>query len=104
MLVTAVDGSQPRFSLPHYRARVAESAGRRSPVITLEAAAPSPSAGLDSALVFQLTSQQRPALFDVDFTTGTEPEKCPFISSHVDDVTLLFTVAKGESRHLLFFH
>ena len=68
--MTSVDGTQPRFSQPHYWARVAESAERRTPVITLEAAAPSPASTLESALVFQLTSTEQPALFDVDFTTG----------------------------------
>ncbi|XP_043247503.1 fat-like cadherin-related tumor suppressor homolog, partial [Amphibalanus amphitrite] len=72
VLVTTVDGTQPRFSQPHYWARVSEAAERRTPVLTVEAAAPSPSAAaqLGSPLVFQLSSAEQPALFDVDFTTG----------------------------------
>ncbi|XP_037068714.1 protocadherin Fat 1-like [Pollicipes pollicipes] len=65
VLVTTVDGSQPRFSQPHYWAHVAESAERRTPVLTLEAAAPSA-----SSLVFQLTEPAVDSMFDVDFTTG----------------------------------
>ena len=72
MLVTSVDSTQPRFSQPHYWARVSEAAERRTPVLTLEAAAPSPAAAaqLGSPLVFQLSSPDQPPLFDVDFTTG----------------------------------
>ncbi|XP_037068712.1 protocadherin Fat 1-like [Pollicipes pollicipes] len=65
VLVTTVDGSQPRFSQPHYWARVAESAERRTPVLTLEADAPSA-----SSLVFQLTEPAVDSMFAVDFTTG----------------------------------